>query len=339
MAFWGLDPERAACMTNTMIFFALDASRTFGEAIAAELGVPLSPHEERTFEDGEHKSRPLVSVRGRDVYVIQSLHSGPVESANDKLCKLLFFAGALRESQAARITAVIPYLAYSRKDRQTKPRDPVTTRYMAQILEAAGIGMVVTLEVHNISAFQNAFRIGTVHLDTRSLFAEHVRKSAGGGPLVVASPDPGGVKRAQLFREALDRHLGRDVGFAFLEKRRTGGVVSGSLVAGEVRGASVLVLDDLVSTGHTMVRAAQAFLEQGASSVAAYAGHGLFVSGANEAMASPSLTRIVVTDTVPPFRLDPAVRQRVEVVSAAPLFARTIRCLHERSPLTELSEE
>ena len=154
-----------------MELFALNATHEFGLKVAAELKVGLAAHEEREFEDGEHKARPLVSVRGRDVYVVQSLHSGPVASVNDKLCRLLFFIGALKENGAERVTAVIPYLAYARKDRQTKPRDPVTTRYLALLFEAAGADRVMTLEVHNIVAYQNAFRCQTIHLDPRRLFA------------------------------------------------------------------------------------------------------------------------------------------------------------------------
>lgn len=319
-----------------MILFALDASRAFGETVAGELGVSLAPHEERRFEDGEHKARPLASVRGRDAYVVQSLHGGPDESVNDKLVKLLFFAGALRDARAARVTAVIPYLAYSRKDRRTRPRDPLSSRYMAQLLETAGVETVVTLEVHNVSAFENAFRIETVHLDTCSLFSAHAQGFGWNGPVVVASPDPGGMKRAQLFREALSLRLGREAGFAFLEKRRTGGEVSGSLMAGDVRDALVLVLDDLISTGHTMARAARTFLDNGAARVTAYAAHGLFVTGAEQAVAAPALSGIVVTDTVPPFRLDSQLRSRIETVSAAPVFAEAIRRLHRGEPLTGL---
>ena len=107
-----------------MDLFAIDATREFGLKVAAELNLVLAAHEEREFEDGEHKARPLVSVRGHDVYVIQSLHSGPVARVNDKLCRLLFFISALKENGARRVTAVIPYLAYARKDRKTKPRNP-----------------------------------------------------------------------------------------------------------------------------------------------------------------------------------------------------------------------
>jgi ribose-phosphate pyrophosphokinase len=322
-----------------MLVFALDASRPFGEMVAQNLGVPLSDHEERDFEDGEHKARPLTSVRGRDVYVIQSLHGGPDQSVNDKLCRLLFFLGAIREGGARRVTAVIPYLAYARKDRQTKSRDPVTTRYMAQILEAVGIDAVMTLDVHNIVAFQNAFRCRSHHLDTRRLFAMHILDLTGDGPVVVASPDPGGVKRAQLFRETLEAMLDRPIGQAFMEKRRSAGVVSGTLLVGDVADAKVFVVDDLISTGGTMLRAAEACREQGAEAVYALAAHGLFVGDAEEKVANPKIEQTIVTDTVPPFRLGPtAVKQHLKIVSAAPLFAKAIRRCHEGGSLVDLLE-
>ncbi len=320
-----------------MHLFALGDSRAFGERVAAALGTSLSPHEEREFEDGEHKARPLTEIRGADAYVLHSLHAGPQESANDKLCRLLFFLATLRDAGAARVTAVVPYLAYGRKDRRTKPHDPVTTRYLAQLLEAMGTDAVVTLEVHNVVAFENAFRCRTVHLDGRALFAP--RLAALPGPLVVASPDPGGVKRAQLFREQLERRVGREVGGAFMEKRRSGGVVSGELLVGEVAGATVIVVDDLISSGATMTRAAEACLAQGASRVIAVAAHGLFTGHAASAIGSPALERVIVADSVPPFRLPPALLgARVEVIGAAPLFAEAIRRLHQGGSIDDLIE-
>lgn len=313
-----------------MRLFALNASRSFGEKTASALGLMLDAHEEREFEDGEHKARPLVSVRGEDVYILQSLHGGPDQSPNDKLCRLLFFAATMKENGAARVTVLIPYLAYARKDRQTKRRDPVTTRYVAQLLEAAGIDCVVTLEVHNITAFQNAFRCQTVHLDTRRLFGKRISEIAGTRPLVVASPDPGGVKRAQLFREALEISLGRPVGSAFMEKRRSAGKVSGNFLVGDVEGAAVLIIDDLISSGGTMLRAAQACREAGALAACGFAAHGLFTGDAAKTLLHPSLEMIFITDSVPPFRLSqdfPA--GRIGIVSAAPLFSETIRVLHE----------
>jgi ribose-phosphate pyrophosphokinase len=271
-------------------------------------------------------------VRGRDVYVLQSLHGGPDLSPNDKLCRLLFVLATMRENGAQRVTAVLPYLAYARKDRQTKTRDPLTARYVAQLVEAVGTDAVVTLDVHNIVGFQNAHRCRTVHLDTRRLFATRAVELVGDAKVVVISPDPGGVKRAQLFRETLEEQLGRTVGTAYMEKRRSSGVVSGSYLVGNLAGATVLVIDDLISSGGTMVRAATACHEHLAERVYVFAAHGLFVGNASAALTDPSLAGLFTTDTVPPFRLSIAVDlNRHEVISAAPLFAEAIRRLHDPS--------
>lgn len=317
--------------------FALGASRTIGQAIADALGQPLTPLEERDFDGGEHKARPLDTVRGADVYVVQSLHGGPHESPNDKLCRLLFFLATLKTNGAARVTAVVPFMAYARKDRQTKPRDPLTARYVAQLFEAVGTDRVLTMEVHNKAAFQNAFRCEAIALDTRGILIERAASLAGTGQVTVASPDPGGVKRAQLFREALEERLGREVSFALMEKRRSAGVVSGQILAGDVAGARVLVLDDLIASGGTMVRAAQALSDAGAADVWALAAHGLFTGGAAKAVADRTVAGWIVTDTVPLFRLKgQAEKARIEVVSAAPLLARAIRQLHENSAIIDL---
>lgn len=317
--------------------FALAAARDLAGRIAAQTGSALSPHEEREFEDGEHKARPLVSVRGQDVYVIQCLDGGGEGQVNDRLVRLLFFLATLKDAGAARVTAVIPYLAYARKERQTKSRDPVATRTLARLIEAVGTDAVVTLDVHNLAAFQNAFRCRAWHLDTAYLFANHLADGLGSGPVAVVSPDAGGVKRAQLFREMLEARLGRDVGSAFMEKRRSGGQVSGSLLVGAVDGTCAVMIDDMIASGGTMVRAARALKERGARQVLAVAAHGLFTTGAAEALADPAIDRWIVTDTVAPRRAAPGLPAgRVETVSAAPLFAEAIRRLHDDGSLTEL---
>ena len=183
-----------------LALFALNTSRDFGEKVSAHLSLPLRAHEERDFEDGEHKARPLVNVRGQDVFVIQSLYSDPHHSVNDKLCRLLFFLGALRDASAARVTAIVPYLCYARKDRQSKPRDPVTTRYIATLFDAMGVDRVVTLDVHNLAAFQNASRSRAEHLEAKKLFVEFFAPLVSQDEVVVVSPDVGGVKRAEDFR-------------------------------------------------------------------------------------------------------------------------------------------
>lgn len=322
-----------------MLLFAPNASAALAVKIAACLGTELASLEEREFEDGEQKTRPLVSVRGQDVYVLQSLHGGPEESANDKLCRLLFLLATMRDNGAARTTAIVPYLAYSRKDRQTKSRDPITTQYIARLFEAVGADCVVTLDVHNIVAFQNAFRCTTIHLDTRRLFAQYLVDILSANSLVVASPDPGGVKRAQLFRETLEKLIARPIGQAFMDKRRSAGVVSGDLLVGDVKGSSVIVIDDLIASGGTMARAAQTSLQQGAKDVVALAAHGLFTGDAQKTLTEAPLAHIITTDTVPPFRLEAAFAERhVKIVSAAPLFAEAIKRLHLGGSISEMLE-
>ncbi|MGZ9105309.1 MAG: ribose-phosphate diphosphokinase [Rhodoplanes sp.] len=323
-------------VVTSLALFALNATADLGGAVARELWVSLAPHEEREFEDGEHKARPLESVEGADAYVIQSLHSGPSESAADKLVRLLFFIGALKDAGTARVTAVTPYLCYARKDRRTKPRDPVTTRYLAKLFESVGTDGIVTLDVHNPAAFENAFRCRTITATAAPLFVDYANRLAN-GPLAVISPDTGGAKRAEIFREALEKARGEPIGKGFAEKHRSSGVVSGDLFVGDVVGATALVIDDLISTGTTLVRAARSARQAGARRVLALVTHGLFMPGAENAIADPALDGLVVTDAVPAFRLDAAAaRDKIEVLPVAPLLAEIIRRLHAGRGLADL---
>jgi ribose-phosphate pyrophosphokinase len=312
---------------DQLAVFALGSTAEYGERVAWTLGLPLAAHEERDFEDGEHKTRPLESVRDRDVYVIHSLYGDSDASVNDKLCRLLFFVGALRDASAGRVTAVVPYLCYARKDRRTKERDPVTTRYVAQLLEAVGVDRIVTMDVHNLAAFENAFRRPTEHLQAASLFVDHVVPALDGEPVVV-SPDAGGVKRADRFRDLLAQRLGAEVPMAFLEKYRSAGVVSGDAVVGDVSKRTALIIDDLISSGTTMARAARACRAQGAIGVMALATHGVFSEGAGAVVADPVFDAMVVTDTVPIRRLDPTARTRVTVLDSTELVAKAIDHIH-----------
>lgn len=315
--------------------FALNATTDLGKATAQALGRPLAGHEEREFEDGEHKTRPLDSVRGADVYVMQSLHGGPQQSVNDKLCRLLFFIAALKDCGAARVTAVVPYLCYARKDRRTKPNDPVTTRYIGSLFEAVGTDAVVTLEVHNPVAFENAFRCRTVALTSTMLFVKFAAQLFEESFSVV-SPDPGGVKRAQLLRGALQAALQRSIGKGYVDKHRSAGMVSGGLFVGDAADKTVLIIDDLISTGTTLLRAARAARHAGARRVLALATHGLFTPGSAKVVADPAIEQLVVTDAVPAFRLDDAARAKVKILPVAPLLAETIRRLHENRDLDDL---
>jgi ribose-phosphate pyrophosphokinase len=319
------------------MLFSIEANRRFAESVSGALGVPLSFHEERKFEDGEHKTRPLVSVRGRDVFVIQSLYGDATQTVNDKLVRLLLFIGALGDAAAARVTAIVPYLAYSRKDRKSKARDPVATRYVAQLFEAVGTDCIVTLDVHNLSAYQNAFRCRSEHLEANPLFVAHFVARLGDAPVTVVAPDAGGIKRAEDFRRRLAAALDRPVGTAFAEKYRSSGVVSGEAFVGDVAGRIAIIIDDLISAGTTVARAARACREHGASRVYAAASHGVLAEEANAVLASADVDEIVVTDTIPPRHLvDGALKAKLEQLTVAPLFAEAIRRLHDGGSLVEL---
>lgn len=321
-----------------MLFFALKGSDTLGRSTADALGVQLAAHEERDFEDGEHKVRPLISVRGQDIYILHSLAGEPGASVNDKLVKLLLFIATCRDNGAARVTAVVPYIAYARKDRQTKARDPVTMRYIAQLFEAVAVDRVVAMEVHNFAAFQNAFRCPTIHLDARKLFCPEIRKLAKDKPATIFSPDGGGMKRAQLLRQAYEAEEGEEAGFGFMEKRRSRDVVSGELFAGDVEGRVVFLVDDIIATGGTILRAARACRERGAAAVHAVATHGLFGAGSEEIFRDGAIGRIVVTDSLTPTHR--AAEQRpakLEIVSCGPLVAATIKRLNANESISDLT--
>jgi ribose-phosphate pyrophosphokinase len=313
-----------------MLIFALKGSAAFGEKVAAYLQVPLARLEETDFDDGEHKVCVLEDVSGRDAFVIHSLYAEPGQSCNDKICRLLFFIGTLRDAGASSVTALMPYFAYARQDRSTEPGAPVTLHYMARLLEAAGAARVVSLDIHNLPAYLNAFRIPAVNLEAQSLFAGYFAQQPGSEELVVVSPDSGGIKRAQRLRDSLSALLRTEVGTAFIDKKRSAGRVSGELQGGDVQGRLVIILDDIISTGATITRALAALTARGANKILVAATHGIFAGKAPELLAHPRLEKLVITDSIPPFRLAGVPgRDKLVELSVAPLFAETIRGMYE----------
>jgi len=309
-----------------MMLFALNASSALGARIAEALGCSLSPHEEREFSYGEHKSRSLVSVWGEDVYVLSSLHGDCEYSVNDKICRLLFFIGSLKDAGAGRVTAVIPYFAYSRKDRRTKPNDPVTTRYVAATLESVGVDRVVTMDIHNPAAFENSLKCPSVNLTTMNLFAKYFHHAAGEDVDAIVSPDLGGLKATRLFFEAYSELSGRAINLAVMDKKRSEGIVSGTGLIGEV-GNHVLILDDMIGSGSTMCRAASACMEAGASRVTVGATHGLFEGGAPAIFDHKGIVKIVVSDSVAidNLGLSDACLDRITTLGTADLLSQCIR--------------
>jgi ribose-phosphate pyrophosphokinase len=310
-----------------MQIFDLTPHHSLGRDIAHAAGFPLASVEARAFGGGQHKIRPLVSVRGGDVFVVAALHATDAASVNDQLVRMLFFIATCRYHGAARVTAVAPWLPYARKDRVTKARDPVSSRYVAQLFEAVGTDAVVTVDVHNLSAFQNGFRCRTINLDTVRLFTSEVVGRATDAPVTIMSPDLGGVKRAELLRQAVELVRNRPAGFAVFEKHRSGGVVSGDLFAGEVGGHDVWIVDDMVESGETIRRAAEACRVRGAGSVHLMATHALCDRAVMERLLDPANTSLTVTDTAGPVT-PPVPNARLHLSSVAPMIGDCLARMH-----------
>lgn len=315
-------------MAYQPLLFALEGSEDLGQAVADELGIQLAEHELREFEDGEHKARPLQSVRGRDVYVLHTLFGDEGHNVNDKLMRLLFFIATIKDAGAHRVTALLPYLAYARKDRRTKEHDPITTRYVAQLLETMGADCVAALEVHNRAAFDNAFRCRTVHLEAHRLFVDALKERIGDEPVVVVSPDAGGTKRADRFRDAWAEVTGEQPPTAFLEKHRSEGKVSGDAVVGDMTDRVAIIIDDMVSGGTTLLRAVEACKKKGATAVYSLITHALFRPGSEKLYDADLMDQLLITNSVKPQR-EAKEGSHVTVLSVAGLFADAIRELNE----------
>jgi ribose-phosphate pyrophosphokinase len=322
-------------------FFALSESADFARRVCEEAGLPLCPLDEHRFEGGEFKFLPLESVRGRTVVVLQSLAGTDALPVGERLTRLLFLLLGLRDAGAERRVVLLPYLTFAREDRRTQLRDPVTSRYVAELLEAAGASQLVTLDVHNPAALDNAFRIPVDHLSAVPMLVDHFATRFGSEELTVVSPDVGGIKRVQVFRERLIARLGRAVGIAFIEKRRQNEVLSGGTLVGDVRKQTALILDDLAATGETLARAAKACHQAGAAAIYVAVTHTPVTAGINSVEALDSISGLVVTDstgfnTAPPGTATaPSKRTTLTV---APLFGQATRRLLARKPLSPLLE-
>jgi ribose-phosphate pyrophosphokinase len=322
------------------LIFAPTESHALGLAASERSGIPLASLEEREYAGGEFKLRPLQSVRDRTVFVLQSLAETQKSPSALRLVRLLFLIHGLRDAGAERVVAVIPYLAYARKDRRTKARDPVYTRYVAQQLEAAGADRVVLLDVHNASSVDNAFRVPVDHLSAMPMMAAHFSQHLPHGKLAVASPDIGGIRRAQLFRELLERKTGQEVELVFVEKRRDGEVLSGGTVVGNPRGRAAIVLDDLCSSGTTLIKAATALRAAGAVSVHATVTHTPLEEGLAALAAADDIAQVVVTDSVghAPSLVSLGKRGKVKILPIGELLGCAIARMMSGDPLAPLAE-
>lgn len=322
---------------------ALTESRDLAAPVAREAGLPLVPVEERAFEGGEFKLRPLESVRGRRIFVLQALAGTDAASAPLRLVRLLFLLLGLRDAGADSRVAVVPYFPFARKDRRTQIRDPVTSRYVAQLLEAACADCVIGLDVHNPAAFDNSFRVPTIHLTALPMLADRFARLgfAADAPLSIVSPDIGGIKRAQIFRELLAARSGREVDLAFIEKRRAKGSVASGSLAGDVSGRTAIILDDLCATGGTLIRAAETCRRAGAAAAHVAVTHAPVAAGVEALMTAEPISSITVTDSVgivrPTTRL-PSGSGKLVILSIAPLIGQALARMTRGEPVSPLLE-
>lgn len=294
------------------------------ESICAELGVPVAASETRRFGEGTIFVHVLENIRGRHVYVVQSM----VFPTNDNVVELLFWLDACSRASAASVTAVVPYFSYGKGDKKDEPRVSIRARVIADAIEAAGADRVVTMDLH-APQIQGFFHVPVDDLYALPYVADGIRALDLPDPVVV-SPDAGYAKMARRYASRLG------TGFALVDKARPGHEESVEVtdLIGDVSGRDAVIVDDFIASGGTLVEAAEKLVERGARSVWAAATHGLFSGDAPERLAASPIERVVITDTVEtqPQPLGP----KIEVVSVAPLFAEAIRRIHARESVSVL---
>jgi ribose-phosphate pyrophosphokinase len=303
--------RRVRVHEQTLALFGGRSHPELAARIAQELGVALGEVELDTFENGEAYCRYGESIRGADVFIVQSC----VPPVNDHLVELLLMIEAARLASAHRVTAVMPWYPYARQDRKAAPREPISGRLVADLLQAAGADRVVTLDLH-AGQIQGFFSVPVDHATALPLFARHLlNRGLRGANVAAVAPDLGRVKLARR----LSRLLECDVAVVTKDRPRREVAETNELI-GQVRGRTAILGDDMIVTGGTIVAATRTLLEAGAASVVAFATHGLFPGDALQRLVASEISELVVTDSVPVERESP----KLTVLSIAPLLAQTI---------------
>jgi ribose-phosphate pyrophosphokinase len=271
------------------------ASRQLGARIAERLGVGLVGAGLKTFTDGEVYCRYDESIRGADMFIVQSICGSEREglTVNDALMELLLMVHAAKHASAHRIIAVTPWYGYSRQDKKSAPREPISARLVAEILETAGIDRLVTMDLH-AGQVQGFFSRPVDHMTAMPILTQYVQDNLAGEDLVIIAPDAGRVKLVRKFAQKVNAP------YALMEKERPAQQVAEiGYVIGDVKGRTAVIVDDIIDTGGTLSAAAQTVLDEGAKKVYAVATHGIFSGRAFEILTESPLSGIVVTDTVP----------------------------------------
>lgn len=315
-------------MHGEITLFSGNANRPLAEKICQRLGHPLAACRVGRFSDGEIRVEVEANVRGRDVFLIQSTCA----PANDHLMELLIMAEACKRASAGRITAVLPYFGYARQDRKVKPRQPITARLVANLIQAAGVDRVLTMDLH-AGQIQGFFDIPVDNLYAQPMFYQFLREElVTGDPkrYVMVSPDAGGVERVRSYARRLHTNL------AIIDKRRSGPNQAEVMhIIGDVKGKVAILIDDMVDTAGTLTNAAHAVATAGADKVYAVSTHPVLSGPAVDRIAASPFETIFVTDTIP--LAEPAAAlDAMQVLCTAPIFADAIRAIHFDDSISRL---
>jgi ribose-phosphate pyrophosphokinase len=316
-------PQRARHDDKFKIFSGT-ANEPLADEICAFLGMPRSQSDLKRFSDGEVYLQIMENVRGADVFVVQPT-CFPVDQ---HLMELLLMIDALKRASARRITTVIPYYGYARQDRKDKPRVPVSSKLVADLLTVAGADRALIVDLH-APQIQGFFNIPVDHLFASPVLVGYVKEQAFPN-LTVVSPDAGGVERARFFAKKVDAPL------AIVDKRRTEMNVAEVMhVIGDVQGRTALILDDIIDTAGTLVKTGDALLEAGAAKVYACSTHPVLSGPAIERISKSRIEQVIVTNTIP---LTEAGKneKKIKVLSVAGLMARAIQSIHEETSVSTL---
>ena len=298
--------------------FSGRASEELAMKIAKSYGVELGNVIISEFSDGEFQPSFEETVRGQDVFILQSTMP-PTEN----LFELLLMIDAARRASARKIIAVIPYFGFARQDRKDKPRVAIGAKLVANMLMAAGVDRVMTLDLH-ADQIQGFFEVPVDHLFGSTIFHEEIEKMNNGN-LIVAAPDAGGAKRANSYAKRYD------LGLALCHKQRKKANVVGEMtVIGDVSGKDVILIDDMIDTAGTLTKAADLFMENGANSVRAFCTHAVLSGPAYERISNSTITELIVTDTIPLKQ----THEKIRVVSVSDLFADVIRRLQSNQSIS-----
>jgi ribose-phosphate pyrophosphokinase len=339
-------------MSSELALFGLNENNL---QLDDELQSYILPHTANKFPDGESYLKSNANVREKDVYIVTNINSDLEKDVNNKLIELMWFIGSLKDASAKRVTAIIRHLNYARQDRKTESRAPITIKYMAKTLEAVGLDRLLTMDVHNLSAFQNAFRIPVDNLDLTKLFAEYlisnnyinseynyIIKSG----YTILSPDIGGTTRSSKLQRFLSKLSGVNVDLAIFDKKRIkeknsskSVVVAGNGIIGDVKDKNVIIFDDLISTGSTIKLAADAVEKNGGVVIAICASHGLFTESCMENLNN-YLDKIIISDSVAKWNSSfNNYKDKIKIIDTKNLISEVIKRTHSgHGSISELLE-